>query len=196
MSRDYVEEGFRLGDWATHQRSLYAKEELDDDRVTRLEELNGWTWDGRAERWEEGFNHLCRFVESEGHCRPRRLGTWRMASGSASGYLSRNGLIGPGSSLPTAFPDSRPFPDGAGTGERNGETSQAAVPCCSFWSPRIVPPSVRPCVRPLVWRRTERTGGGKGHRAGPTDRQVCSERGHLGLREVEEDISVWLTTLT
>jgi hypothetical protein len=46
--------------------------------------VTGWAWDMRDAFWEEGFAHLQRFVEREGHARvPQttredgfRLGSW------------------------------------------------------------------------------------------------------------------------
>ena len=30
-------------------------------------DLPGWTWDPQAERWQEGFRHLQRYVDRNGH---------------------------------------------------------------------------------------------------------------------------------
>ena len=46
------------------QRSRRSR--LDDDRQHQLQELPGWTWDARADRWEEGFSRLLNYVERHG----------------------------------------------------------------------------------------------------------------------------------
>jgi len=95
---DHVEDGRRLGAWVTGQRAAFIKGRLDAERIARLEEIPGWTWDVLAEKWEEGFTHLCRFADREGHARvPKsrveegyQLGTWVNAQRSryATGKLA------------------------------------------------------------------------------------------------------------
>lgn len=84
VPRKYEDDGYRLGEWVDRQRTAYSKGQLKADRVMRLEALRGWGWNPRAGLWEEGFEHLRRFVEREGHGRvPRRyryegyqVGSW------------------------------------------------------------------------------------------------------------------------
>ena len=69
-----------------NQRSLNKRGELDRDRARRLESLPGWRWerDFVAEKWEEGFRHLEKYVEQNGDSRVPdgyqqdgyNLGTW------------------------------------------------------------------------------------------------------------------------
>ena len=68
------------------QRTEYDKGILPADRQRRLEDLPGWTWDPKADQWEEGFSRLLHYVETPRR-RPRpasytvdgyRLGTWVM----------------------------------------------------------------------------------------------------------------------
>jgi hypothetical protein len=60
-----------LGAWARNQRSLNKRGELDRDRARRLERLPGWRWarDFVAEKWEERFRHLEKYVEQNGDSR-------------------------------------------------------------------------------------------------------------------------------
>ena len=66
------------------QRVRHAKETLDADRQHRLQDLPGWTWDPRADQWEEGFHRLLRYVKRCGDARVPlsctvdgyKLGTW------------------------------------------------------------------------------------------------------------------------
>ncbi len=78
------EDGYRLGQWVTVQRTAYRKGTLDPKRRSRLEALPGWSWDTHEAAWEEGFAYLQRFVEREGRANVPvshrengyRLGQW------------------------------------------------------------------------------------------------------------------------
>jgi hypothetical protein len=82
VTKEHVEDGYRLGAWVSKQRS--RKDTLGADRIHRLEELPGWIWNTKTDQWEDGFNHLLRFAEREGHTRVpanhvedgRKLGRW------------------------------------------------------------------------------------------------------------------------
>jgi Helicase associated domain/Helicase conserved C-terminal domain len=67
VPRGWHEQGFRLGQWVVFQRTTYKKGSFDLERRARLQALPAWTWDPFADAWEEGFAHLQRFVEHEGH---------------------------------------------------------------------------------------------------------------------------------
>ena len=76
-------DGVRLGQWVNVQRR--TKEGFSSERRTRLEAINGWTWNRRDAGWEEAFTRLQQYVEAEGHARvPRsyvtpdgdKLGQW------------------------------------------------------------------------------------------------------------------------
>lgn len=79
-------DGYRLGEWVSNQRgSKEIIESVFPDRKNRLEQVIGWTWAARDDRWEEGFGYLKEFVDCEGHARVihsyrtesnYRLGSW------------------------------------------------------------------------------------------------------------------------
>ncbi len=82
---DHIVEGCRLGVWVAKQRIKRRKGTLDADREHRLQELPGWTWDPRADDWEEQFCRIIDYVERHGDARvPQhyvavdgyRLGRW------------------------------------------------------------------------------------------------------------------------
>lgn len=66
VSRSYTVEGFRLGAWINVQRTGHVKGKLDADRECRLQSLPGWSWNTVADRWEEAFSRLLRYVEEHG----------------------------------------------------------------------------------------------------------------------------------
>jgi hypothetical protein len=65
----YRTEGFNLGLWVGNQRNLHNKGTLRADREGRLTDLPGWTWDSRADKWDEGFNRLMDYVKRHGDAR-------------------------------------------------------------------------------------------------------------------------------
>lgn len=99
---DYVEDnGYRLGAWAQQQRHLRKKGTLAVERISRLDAIDGWKWDPRAEQWDEGFTRLERYVRANGHVPPAkhvdedgyRLGSWLARQRS----LHRHGELEPAS---------------------------------------------------------------------------------------------------
>jgi hypothetical protein len=76
-------DGYGLGSWVRGNRN--AKDTIDPGCLRRLEAVPGWSWDPFSDKWDEGFSHLKRFSEREGHCRVGQryetedgyqLGTW------------------------------------------------------------------------------------------------------------------------
>jgi hypothetical protein len=75
VPKPYTVDGYNLGDWVHNQRSFCARGALDADRERRLQELAGWTWDPRADKWEEGYRRLVEYVERHGDARVPQLYT-------------------------------------------------------------------------------------------------------------------------
>ena len=65
----YTIDGYKLGEWVNTQRDFRVKGRLDADRQRRLEGVPGWSWDPRADQWEEGFSHLARYAKRTGDAR-------------------------------------------------------------------------------------------------------------------------------
>jgi len=77
--------GFNLGHWTAIQRRAYRLGRLSADRIARIEELPGWSWDSlNSQKWEEAFKKLVAFQQQHGHLRVPRsyladgfgLGSW------------------------------------------------------------------------------------------------------------------------
>ena len=93
------DDGYQLGAWIQTQRANRTKGTLDLDRQRRLQSLNGWTWQPRVGRWEEGFTRLLRYVDENGDARVPPtykadgypLGTWVINQRSAR---TRGHLVG------------------------------------------------------------------------------------------------------
>ena len=65
LLRTYTAKGYRLGSWVTAQRAKKAAGRLDEQRVRKLEELPGWTWDTIEDKWEEGLEAVNRIRKRE-----------------------------------------------------------------------------------------------------------------------------------
>ena len=67
VPRSYkAEDGYDLAQWVNNQRALHRTDDgLEPDRARRLDEL-GFSWEPRADAWEEGFRHLQEYVEEHG----------------------------------------------------------------------------------------------------------------------------------
>jgi hypothetical protein len=81
---DHVEDGLPLASWVIRHRQDHKAGKVPSERVQRLEQLPGWTWDVLAARWEQHLAALQQFVAREGHARVPtahieeglRLGSW------------------------------------------------------------------------------------------------------------------------
>jgi hypothetical protein len=83
----HVEDGRKLGVWVSNQRAEYRQQKtsMTPERIARLEAVPGWSWNLRAQAWEDGLSRLVAFIDRYGHTRvPRkhveedgyRLGQW------------------------------------------------------------------------------------------------------------------------
>jgi superfamily II DNA or RNA helicase len=77
-----TDDGYKLGYWVSNQRANKAT--MDLYRRQRLEALSGWVWDFAQYEWENGFSHLTKFSDHEGHCRV--VGLYRSPDGYQLGY--------------------------------------------------------------------------------------------------------------
>lgn len=61
---NYVDsDGFRLGSWVVTQRAARRAGKLKPERERKLLTVPGWQWDTRSKNWDEGYEHLLRYVE-------------------------------------------------------------------------------------------------------------------------------------
>lgn len=62
----HIEDGIDLGTWVNGQRTNYANGKLSPERIMRLEELPGWTWNPKQAGWTANYNLLIQFAKSNG----------------------------------------------------------------------------------------------------------------------------------
>ena len=58
-------DGFKLGLWVFRQRQ--NKEKLTNNKIEKLEVLDGWAWDVLEWQWNDSFKHIINFSEDKGH---------------------------------------------------------------------------------------------------------------------------------
>ena len=82
IPQSFREDGIWLGRWVSKQRS--NKTNLTAARISKLDNLNGWTWSHLSDAWEVRYQVLLEYVKREGHARvPQayivdeiKLGSW------------------------------------------------------------------------------------------------------------------------
>jgi len=62
----HIEDGIDLGAWVNGQRMSYATGKLDPERIARLEEIPGWTWNPNRAVWTANYSLLKQFAERTG----------------------------------------------------------------------------------------------------------------------------------
>ena len=67
VPQSHTVDGYQLGAWVTTQRGNYAKGTLSTDRERSLQELPGWAWNSRTERWDNGYRRLLSYVKRHGN---------------------------------------------------------------------------------------------------------------------------------
>ncbi len=60
---------FLLGRWIDIQRRFFRNNLLSDERMKRLQGLNGWRWNPLQDVWEKNLRYLQSYVEEFGHAR-------------------------------------------------------------------------------------------------------------------------------
>jgi superfamily II DNA or RNA helicase len=84
VPQGHLEDGFRLGTWASNQKGLFTKGMLQADRQAQLESFPQWVWDEAEAHWAKTFERLVAYSELHGHSRIKstevvdgfRLGQW------------------------------------------------------------------------------------------------------------------------
>ncbi|WP_280471737.1 helicase associated domain-containing protein [Nocardia cyriacigeorgica] len=84
VPRNYAVGVHRLGSWVAKQRDKHSAATLSAEKVERLSNLPGWSWDPHADVWEMNFSLLKAYVQANGHARvpssytvnSHRLGQW------------------------------------------------------------------------------------------------------------------------
>jgi hypothetical protein len=82
IPQSFREDGIWLGRWVSKQRS--NKTNLPPERISKLDNLNGWAWSHLSDAWEVRYQVLLEYVKREGHARvPQKyivdeikLGSW------------------------------------------------------------------------------------------------------------------------
>ncbi len=62
----HIEDGTDLGTWVNGQRTNYTNGKLSPERIARLEEIPGWTWNPKQAAWTANYNLLIQFARSNG----------------------------------------------------------------------------------------------------------------------------------
>jgi superfamily II DNA or RNA helicase len=69
---EHVEDGFGLYKWVLHKRNLYKRRKsdltLNEERISQLENLPGWTWNPHDKIWEDTFKKLKEHLATTGQC--------------------------------------------------------------------------------------------------------------------------------
>ncbi len=86
-------QGRNLGSWVNKQRTLFRRDQLNQEQISLLSQLAGWTWDPIEDQRQAWIQTLKRFVQREGHARVpathiedgQALGGW--VSDRRSSYL-------------------------------------------------------------------------------------------------------------
>ncbi len=80
---NHLEDGFELYKWVLHKRNLYKRRKsdltLNEERISQLESLPGWTWNPHETNWQKNFEQLKDHLLATGQCHSfssRTLRNW------------------------------------------------------------------------------------------------------------------------
>lgn len=62
-----------IGQWIEHQRTEHRRKTLSKDRIRKLEQIPGWSWEPVLEQWDATHAKLIEFVQKNGFPRSPRL---------------------------------------------------------------------------------------------------------------------------
>jgi superfamily II DNA or RNA helicase len=66
VPKRHAEAGVTLGTWVQHLRTDYRTGELSAERIVMIEQIPGWTWNTKTDRWEQGYTLLQQYAAREG----------------------------------------------------------------------------------------------------------------------------------
>ena len=61
--KEITEDGRRLGYWIGGQRKAYRQAKLSEERIRKLEALQGWSWEPGAGDWDADYDHAARLLK-------------------------------------------------------------------------------------------------------------------------------------
>lgn len=65
--RSVLFRGYDLAGWVQSQRQRFRSGKLEEERIKKLESIDGWSWNTIQDSWETFFSLLHEFVEEAGH---------------------------------------------------------------------------------------------------------------------------------
>ncbi len=74
------DDGFNLGTWVGERRAAYKAQKLSQDKIQKLESIQGWVWDAVESEFQKGFEKLSEYVKEYRTARVK------------SGYKDREGF--------------------------------------------------------------------------------------------------------
>jgi len=61
-----------LANWVRVQRASHKRNKISAERVERLKEISGWSWDAREDAWDQGYTDLQAFIKKHKRLPARR----------------------------------------------------------------------------------------------------------------------------
>jgi len=66
IPKEFLVAGVRLASWVKTQRHNYNQHKLSDERISKLESIEDWTWNPRQQQWDDYFTTLEVFAKHQG----------------------------------------------------------------------------------------------------------------------------------